>query len=104
MCRKCVMQGGQEEPCVSLDSIRALQAHGELCPRVELREENRAAAELAMAALRVGTDSPLWGRLFDLHTAGIPVEERLALLWRVLGACGDPGVAARVKKAREEPK
>jgi hypothetical protein len=99
------MQGGKEEPCVSFDSIRDWQARtDQLCPLVELLPTNRTASELAVAAVRIGADHPLWQRLWEILTEGMSGEDRMALLYRVLNAVADPGVAARVKRLREPKK
>lgn len=95
------MQGGKGEPCISWQSIRVMQAQGRLCPLVELLPSNRVAAELSIAAIRVGGEHPLWGRIFDLHTEGMEAADRIALLYRVMYAVGTESVAARVKRLRE---
>jgi hypothetical protein len=99
------MQGGREEPCISFDSLKDLQERsGQLCPLVELEPSNRAAAELALAAIRLGADNPLWSRMFDFLTEGADAEDRRDLFYRVLAAVSDPGIAVRVERLRKEPR
>lgn len=99
------MQGGAEEPCLSFDSLRDLQARSDaLCPYVQLDPCNRTAAELALAAVRLGADHPLWARMFDILSEGASRADRMELFYRVLFAVGDPGIAARVKRIREGKK
>lgn len=94
------MLGGDEAPCISLDSIRVLQQQGVICPRVELDPESRAAAELAIAATRIGADSPLWRLIFDAESEGMDTRAKVGLLYRVLNAVGHPEIAARVERLR----
>lgn len=103
VCSKCVMRGlgGTEDPCVNIETIKKAQAAGSICPRVELREDNEIPAQLAWFAAKLGGDHPLWHKLFDLHTSDATKDERLALFFLVIDAVSDPGIASRIKFARE---
>ncbi len=105
VCSKCVMGGlgGTEDPCVPAHMILKIQREDPkaYCPRVTLLEENEVAAEVAWIAVKLGGDHPLFRQTFDLVTAEMDSESRLRLFYRVLSAVSDPGVAARIKAARE---
>jgi len=101
MCAKCVMKGGTEEPCVNTTMLVQLQSKGQICPRVDLREDNEVPAQLAWFAAKLGGDHPLWHKLFDLHTSEMDPESRLNLFYAVIGAVSDPGISGRIKAARE---
>ena len=73
-----------------------------ICPRVELMRPNRAAGELALAAIRFGTEHPLWSKLFDVRTARMTSRKRWRLLYSVMAGLADETVAARIKAAREK--
>jgi hypothetical protein len=80
------------------------ESSGRICPRVDLAPENEVPAELALAAVRLGADHPLWGRLFDIHADGLDREDKSALLYRVMGGAGHPDVVARMKRLRDRGK
>ena len=88
-----------EAPCVPWANIAEIQKDPDrLCPRFELSEENATLGELALSAVRIGTDNPLWHRLFDLHTSELAPKDRRQVLYKVMHALSDEGVAARIKQ------
>jgi len=96
--------GGKELPCISYASLAVLQAEtkGEqLCPRVELLPENEGAAALALLAIRTGSESALWVKTFDLFNADLDSQAALDVLYRVLNAVSDEGVAGRLQRERD---
>lgn len=101
MCAKCVMRGGEEEPCVPPPTLVQMQAKGQACPRVDLAPENEVPAELAWFASKLGADHQLFEMLFALHASEASREERLDLFYRVVDAVSDPGISGRIKAARE---
>lgn len=98
------MMGGMEAPCVPLQNILTIQATlpDQHCPRVELRASSRGAAELALAAVNIGTGHNLWSKLFELKTAGWRPGRQTAMLHRVLRVIQDPAVEARIKQRAEK--
>jgi hypothetical protein len=71
------------------------------CPRFELSPENEALAAIAWFAVKLGGDHPLFEKLFDLQTADLDHEARLAVFYRIMAAVSDEGIAARIRAARE---
>lgn len=96
------MRGGREEECVPRATLLKIQQDPErVCPRIELTPDNEVAAEIAWFAVKLGGDHPLFGQLFNLQTAHMDAESRLALFYRIVAAVSDPGIAARIKAERE---
>lgn len=95
------MKGGDEPPCVNKTMMLQLQAKGQLCPRIELREDNEVPAQLAWFAAKLGGEHPLWHKLYDLQSASLDEDAKLRLFFAVIDAVSDPGIAGRIKAARE---
>ncbi len=96
------MRGGKEEPCVPTHTLLKIQRDpSRVCPRIELLPENEAVSEVAMFAVKLGGDHPLFDKLFDLKTAECDAESKLAAFYRIIGAVSDPGIAARIKAERQ---
>jgi hypothetical protein len=96
------MRGGREDPCVPPHTLRKIQQDPtRVCPRFELTPENEALAETAWFAVKLGGDHPLFAKLFDLQSADLDAESRLAAFYRIISAVSDPGIAARIKAERE---
>jgi hypothetical protein len=94
--------GGSEEPCVNRITLLKIQRESKrVCPRFELDADNEVLAAIAWFAVKLGGDHPLFSKFFDLQTAGLDNEARLAVFGRILSAVSDEGIAARIKAARE---
>jgi len=81
--------------------IQKIQREGRICPRYTIPDEDDVAAELCFFAARIGADHSVYQQLFALHTEGQPTEVKIGLFRRVLEVVSDPGIAARIKAARE---
>lgn len=86
------MYGGEEEPCIPGGALELIQLKlGQRCPRVDLEEENTAAAE-ALIFLTHRDLKPLAAAAFEaiVTDRGLNEHERAMTLFRISAALSDP--------------
>jgi hypothetical protein len=89
----CVIQGGDEPPCLPESLLREIDAeHGRPCPRVQLAPQNGVAAELVSFLLDERL-RPLAAELVRGRTRWMQSDERTLLILRLARALQDKHVA-----------